>query len=153
MRIHAARAGERGALLALWERSVRASHHFLAEEDIAFYRPLVGEFLDSGIDLWVARNGASGGMAGFMGLDAQCLPVKLEALFIDAGLLRRGFGALLVRHALSLYRDIGLDVNEQNPGARAFYLRMGFRETGRSALDGAGKPFPLIHMRFGATLP
>ena len=40
-----------------------------------------------------------------------------------------------------------LDVNEQNPQARGFYERMGFRVEGRSPVDDAGRPFPQLHMR------
>jgi putative acetyltransferase len=38
-------------------------------------------------------------------------------------------------------------VNEQNDAARAFYERLGFQIVGRSDLDDAGRPFPLLHMR------
>ena len=38
-------------------------------------------------------------------------------------------------------------VNEQNPQAIGFYLRMGFEMVGRSAVDSLGKPYPLLHMR------
>jgi putative acetyltransferase len=37
-------------------------------------------------------------------------------------------------------------VNEQNPEAVGFYLHYGFAQTGRSPLDGEGRPFPLLHM-------
>ncbi|MFO6398493.1 GNAT family N-acetyltransferase, partial [Pseudomonas aeruginosa] len=36
--------------------------------------------------------------------------------------------------------------NEQNPQACGFYRHYGFRQTGRSATDSAGRPFPLLHM-------
>lgn len=37
-------------LTELWERSVRSSHHFLTDNDIAFYKPLVHDlYLKSGI--------------------------------------------------------------------------------------------------------
>jgi putative acetyltransferase len=38
-------------------------------------------------------------------------------------------------------------VNEQNPQAVGFYEHIGFLITGRSTLDGQGKPFPLLHMK------
>jgi putative acetyltransferase len=41
----------------------------------------------------------------------------------------------------------GVDVNEQNPGAIASYLRLGFRIEGRSEVDGMWLPFPLLHMK------
>ncbi|MFU6774762.1 GNAT family N-acetyltransferase, partial [Pseudomonas aeruginosa] len=41
---------------------------------------------------------------------------------------------------------LSVDVNEQNPQACGFYRHYGFRQTGRSATDSAGRPFPLLHM-------
>ena len=29
-------------LLCVWEEAVRSTHHFLSEEDIQYYKPLVG---------------------------------------------------------------------------------------------------------------
>ena len=40
-----------------------------------------------------------------------------------------------------------LDVNEQNPQAVGFYEHEGFVVAGRSPVDDAGRPFPLLHMR------
>ncbi len=142
--------GERDVLLALWERAVRATHHFLAEKDIAFYRPMVRKFLRSPMELWIAADGAANAPLGFMGLDmasAATLEWKIEALFVDPAWNRQGVGTLLIRHARLLKGRLDLDVNEQNAGAYAFYSRLGFIETGRSPCDGAGKPFPLIHMK------
>lgn len=147
--IRPARHEEGNALHALWERTVRASHHFLAEEDIAYYSPMVRECLASGMEFWVAADDGGRAPLAFMGLDWSDLEVcwKLEALFVDPDLARRGLGALLVRHARLLKGPLILDVNEQNPRAIAFYRKQGFAETGRSSLDGAGRPFPLLHMR------
>lgn len=39
-----------------------------------------------------------------------------------------------------------VDVNEQNPQALHFYLHMGYRITGRDALDSTGRPFPILHL-------
>jgi putative acetyltransferase len=40
-----------------------------------------------------------------------------------------------------------VDVNEQNPEALAFYRACGFTVAGRSEVDDAGRPFPLLHLR------
>ena len=40
-----------------------------------------------------------------------------------------------------------VDVNEQNPQAVGFYLRMGFAVVGRSETDDADRPFPILHLR------
>jgi len=58
------------------------------------------------------------------------------------------FGAALVRHGLSLYPDMTTDVNEQNNQALGFYEKMGFKRTGRSSLDGQGRPYPIIHLKY-----
>lgn len=140
---------EKETLHALWERSVRATHDFLTEEDIRFYSLMVREALTSEMELWLAANGKKNEPLGFAGLvrDSSGNGWKLEALFVDPATSRKGVGTLLVRHARLLKGALTLDVNEQNPGALAFYRRVGFTETGRSRVDGAGRPFPLIHMR------
>ncbi len=141
---------ERGILLTIWERSVHATHGFLSAGDVDFYRPMVKELLGSPMEFWTACHEGSNTPLGFMGLDRDgddAFPWKLEALFIDPDQSRRGAGSLLVRHAGILKGKLHLDVNEQNPGALAFYRRLGFVRTGRSPLDGAGRPFPLIHMK------
>jgi ribosomal protein S18 acetylase RimI-like enzyme len=53
----------------------------------------------------------------------------------------------LLDHAVSVFGATSLDVNEQNLQAVGFYRHMGFEIVGRSELDGAGKPYPLLHMR------
>jgi hypothetical protein len=41
-------------MLALWERSVRATHHFLEDRDVAALRPLVANELESDpVDGWM----------------------------------------------------------------------------------------------------
>jgi putative acetyltransferase len=138
-------AGDYDAMHAVWERSVRATHSFLLEEDIAFFSPLVREIFGLDLEFWVVIEEER--LLGFMALDTAVAPVKLEALFVDPAYFRKGAGRALAEKAMELYGPLVLDVNEQNPGAREFYLRLRFTETGRSPLDGAGKPFPLIHMR------
>ena len=138
---------ERDFLHALWDRSVRATHDFLTEDDIAFYSPMVRGLLDMDVEFWVACDETANIPLGFMVLGRSPEQGwKLEALFIDPVHSRRGVGTLLVRHARLLKGRLALDVNEQNPGALAFYVRTGFRETGRSPLDGTGRPFPMVHM-------
>ena len=141
-------ADERDELHELWFRSVRATHVFLSEDDILFYAPFVAAALASDLEVWAVYDHA-GAAAGFMALgvpDGLGKKWKLEALFIDPDKSRQGFGTCLVEHAVALKGPLILDVNEQNPNAKAFYTRLGFTETGRSPLDGTGRPFPLIHM-------
>ena len=130
-------------LVALWLRSVRATHDFLTESDIQTFLPFVREYLSSAdTDLWVLCND-DGAIMGFMGMSGS----KMEALFIDPKSQRCGGGRRLVEHAKELHGELTVDVNEQNPSATRFYESCGFVVEGRSPLDGMGKPFPLLHLR------
>ncbi|GGI19396.1 hypothetical protein GCM10008066_18870 [Oxalicibacterium faecigallinarum] len=73
----------------------------------------------------------------------------MEALFVDPACRGKGIGAALVRHGLARHPAMTTDVNEQNPQALGFYEKMGFKRTGRSALDGQGRPYPIIHLKYG----
>lgn len=71
----------------------------------------------------------------------------LEMLFVWPESFRHGIGTLLIRHAVRRLGVRQVDCNEQNRGAFAFYEGLGFAVEGRSARDGAGRPFPLLHLR------
>lgn len=73
----------------------------------------------------------------------------MEALFVDPARRGTGVGAALVKHGLTLHPHMTTDVNEQNHQAVRFYERMGFKQKGRSPLDGQGRPYPLIHLEYG----
>lgn len=143
MRVRAAREGDRGRLLELWERSVRATHHFLKDNDVATLRPLVAAGLaNDAVDWWVLDLPPET-LIGFLGLS----PGTIEALFIDPEHLRTGCGRLLVAHAQSLAAGgLAVDVNEENAAALRFYQALGFSVVGRSPLDAGGRPFPILHM-------
>ena len=57
-------------------------------------------------------------------------------------------GRALLEHVRALHPRLTLDVNEQNPQALTFYERQDFKVVGRSALDGQGNPYPLLHMEW-----
>ncbi|WP_246427909.1 acetyltransferase [Paenibacillus phyllosphaerae] len=134
---------EHELLTAIWERAVRATHGFLAEADIQFYRSLVREHALSAVELWVTR-GEDGTPVGFMGL----ADMRIEMLFVDPDYHGRGIGSALIRHAESIKGlPLEVDVNEQNEGAYAFYSKHRFVKTGRSDTDGSGRPFPLLHLK------
>ena len=142
MRIRAAEPEEHPALLDIWLRSVRATHGFLSEDDIQFFLPLVRDQALPLLELWVLVDDEDR-LLGFVGLTGN----QLDALFVDPAFFRRGGGRLLVEHARKLKGPLTVDVNEQNVEARRFYEALGFIVTGRSDLDGTGRPFPLLHLR------
>ncbi|MCP3703419.1 MAG: GNAT family N-acetyltransferase, partial [Alteromonas sp.] len=80
--------------------------------------------------------------AGFIGVADN----NIEMLFVHPEHFGAGIGKAMVHYAQTHLAAAKVDVNEQNPNAIGFYEKMGFTRTGRSALDGQGNPFPLIHM-------
>lgn len=127
-------------LAAVWERSVRATHGFLAEEDIVGMRPDVPNYIRGIAQLTVAYEDDRA--IGFAGVQDG----SLEMLFVDAEARGHGAGGALLRHAVKNQNVHCLDVNEQNPQARGFYEHEGFHVVSRSECDGEGRPFPLLHM-------
>lgn len=128
-------------IVELWEASVRCTHHFLAEKDIQFFRPLIlNEFLKM-VELFATKNEA-GTITGFIGIAGG----KLEMLFVHPQAAGKGIGKQLLQFAIKEKQVSKVDVNEQNPQAVGFYQHMGFRITGRTDVDGMGNPFPLLLM-------
>jgi putative acetyltransferase len=144
MTIRPAATSEGDHLVAIWLRSVRATHAFLTEDDIQELLPFVRAELNDpvGLDLWVLLDDHDVPV-GFAGLAGA----EVAALFLDPDHRRRGGGRLLIEHAQRLHGRLSVDVNEQNPEAVRFYEAMGFEIVGRSPDDGAGRPFPILHMR------
>ncbi|WLH71753.1 GNAT family N-acetyltransferase [Pseudomonas fluorescens] len=135
-------AADDTVLGALWERSVRATHDFLPEDDIQRLLPLVRDtYLPMpALDVWVFED--SQGLAGFIATGGH----NVEMLFIDPDRRGQGIGRQLLEYARARHDTLTVDVNEQNPQAVGFYLHYGFIQVARSPLDGEGKPFPLLHM-------
>ena len=130
-----------GKLLEIWEVSVRASHHFLTEADIIRLTPQAENALRCIETLWVMEDEQR--PAGFMGVQ-EC---KIEMLFLHPDYFRKGWGKMLVERA---FRDLHVeyvDVNEQNPDAAKFYMRMGFKTFKRNECDSEGNPFPILEMK------
>jgi putative acetyltransferase len=146
MLVHIRRIGpaDRAPLLALWERSVRATHLFLTDADVVGLRPAVAaELASDAIEWWIAHDDAETPL-GFMGYGDGAV----EGLFIDASHRGGGVGRRLIDHARQRSGGaLSVDVNEQNDAAIGFYEALGFTIVGRSPTDADGRPFPLVHMR------
>ncbi|MGM9804902.1 MAG: GNAT family N-acetyltransferase, partial [Candidatus Aphodosoma sp.] len=82
------------SLTILWEASVRASHHFLREEDIEYLKPYVTEGLAGIRHLYVAADADA--PTAFIGIQDE----KIEMLFVSPQYLRKGLGKQLVDMAV-----------------------------------------------------
>lgn len=100
----------------VWESSVRATHHFLKEEDIEYFKPLIlNKYLDA-VLLRCIRNDENR-IIGFLGVAEQ----NLEMLFIDPKYRGKGVGKSLLIYSVENLNVTKVDVNEQNTQAIEFY--------------------------------
>jgi len=127
-------------LIRLWEKSVRATHHFLKEADIQYYKPLIlNEYFDQ-VELFCLKEGDR--IAGFIGIDEQLI----QMLFVDPERRGEGIGRALINYARGRFGVNSVDVNEQNQEAVAFYRHLGFVSIARFDQDAAGKAYPILNM-------
>lgn len=138
--IRRSRHDEGKKLIAIWRRSVDATHDFLPKEYRAELEDLVSAFLPEA-PLWVAVTEKDEPVA-LMLLTGE----HMDALFVDPTVRGCGVGKLLIEHALTLAPKLTTNVNEQNEQAVGFYKKMGFKVTGRSETDDLGKPYPLLNL-------
>lgn len=129
-------------LLVIWEDSVRATHDFITEEDIEFFKPMIMEQAFPAVTLRCVRDN-TGTILGFIGIDGA----KIEMLFLRNSARGKGIGTQLLSHVVETFGCNKVDVNEQNPQAAGFYQHFGFKVESRSPLDGMGKPFPILHLK------
>lgn len=129
-------------LVEIWELSVRATHDFLSENDILFFKPLIlNEFLDK-VELRCIKD-SDNNILGFIGV----ADANVEMLFLLPIVRGKGMGKQLLDYGIDELKATKLDVNEQNQLACSFYKHMGFKVFARSEKDGFGKPYPLLHMK------
>lgn len=128
-------------LIDVWEKSVRATHHFLPEDYIQYLRPLILEKYFDAVSLFSVRDNQEKIMA-FMGTSDD----KVEMLFIDPVYRGKGIGKLLMYHAIQKLHIRKVDVNEQNEQAVGFYEKIGFKIINRLPIDSLGKPYPILEM-------
>ncbi|AOF48562.1 GNAT family N-acetyltransferase [Tetragenococcus halophilus] len=130
---------DEGQIIALWDKSVTATHDFLSQEDKVRIRkeiPSYFPFLD--IRLWYDMDN----LLGFSGQNEK----YLEMLFIDPQFTAKGYRTAILQELITKYGITGVDVNEQNTVAKKFYLKNGFLIMGRSSVDGQNRPYPLLHL-------
>lgn len=128
-------------LAELWEASVQATHDFLSEEDILFFRSfVVNDYLPTANLYCIRENGIP---VAFIGISGK----EIETLFVHPDARGKGYGKHLLEFAVDEFGTERVDVNEQNEQAVGFYRHMGFEVISRDETDGYGKPFPILHMQ------
>jgi putative acetyltransferase len=132
----------RDDMIALWERSVRATHDFLTPEDIDGLVPLVEAIDFNSFDVYCAWDD-EGRMVGILGVADR----KLEMLFLEPGAMGKGIGRQLMEFAMKDLAIDQVDVNEGNTKAVGFYQKFGFKVYDRTPTDDHGNPYPILKMK------
>lgn len=128
-------------LVDVWEKSVRATHTFLSDEEINSIRNYVPEALYN-VEHLAIINGYDNYPIAFIGMEND----SLEMLFISPENRGKGIGKTLVKYGIENYGINRVTVNEQNPQAIGFYEHMGFKTFKRTDYDEQGNPYPILYM-------
>lgn len=128
-------------LLKVWEASVRETHLFLSDREIANIKEYVPQALRQVKHLIILEDENDFPVA-FMGIENG----TLEMLFISPEQRGKGFGRQMLQHGMQNYAVERLTVNEQNPQAKGFYEHVGFKVYKRTECDEQGNPYPLLYM-------
>lgn len=129
-------------ILSVWEKSVKATHHFLLESDFKEYEQILKNFDFKDIDVFCLENNQE--VIGFIGIHSE----KIEMLFLNPDYIGKGLGKQLIDFAFLNFDINYVDVNEQNPKAKEFYQKMGFEIFDRTEKDDSGKPYPILKMKY-----
>jgi len=113
-------------IMEIWESAVKATHHFLPEEDFNYFKEVIPRDYLPHLEVYLITENNK--VKGFASASAG----NLEMLFIHDEMRGKGFGKKLYLFMKETARITKVDVNEQNPQAIGFYEKMGFKPIGRS---------------------
>jgi putative acetyltransferase len=131
----------REMMISVWERSVRATHHFVQPCDIDYFKGRVQEIDFSAFPVFCLL--MEDAVIGFLGVAED----GIEMLFLDPDYIGKGFGKKLMQFALGTLKANKVDVNEQNEKAVQFYQKFGFITYDRTEKDPEGKDYPILKMK------
>jgi putative acetyltransferase len=129
-----------GEVVSVWERSARATHHFLKTGEIDIYKKLVLQidFMSFNVFCLVRE----GEVIGILGTEGD----SLEMLFMAPEYIGCGLGAKLMTFAVEELKSTRVEVNEENTHAINFYSKFGFVVSGRTEKDPQGRDHPMVQM-------
>jgi putative acetyltransferase len=128
-------------LIAVWEKSVRATHHFLIPADIDYFKSIVQTIDFNSFSVFCLVENEK--LLGFIGLADR----KIEMLFLSPAYIGKSLGKMLMTFVLNEHHANEVEVNEQNTHAVKFYEKMGFTIYDRMEKDSEGKNYPILKMR------
>lgn len=129
------------ALTDLWERSVRGSHTFMDEAELAHQRPRIRDLLLPSMDVWVAER--DGVPVGFVGARDD----GVELLYIAPESQGEGIGRTLLSQVAGGAGADRVEVFADNVIGVGFYRSLGYVETERYVTTVAGGTFEILRLR------
>ncbi|WP_018342214.1 GNAT family N-acetyltransferase [Cytophaga aurantiaca] len=131
----------REQMISVWERSVRATHHFVSSAEVNRLKELVKQidFYSYSVYCLISENK----VLGFLGVEDRVI----ETLFLDPDYIGQKLGTKLMHFALEELHANKVNVNEQNADAIKFYSKFGFITYDRSEKDAEGNDYPILKMK------
>ncbi|MES2380620.1 MAG: GNAT family N-acetyltransferase [Bacteroidota bacterium] len=131
----------REELIAVWEKSVSATHHFVTPEEVARLKELVKQIDFNSFSVYCLV--AESKVLGFLGVEDQVI----ESLFLDPDYIGQKLGTKLMNFAINELKADKVNVNEQNLDAIKFYSKFGFVTYERTEKDDYGNDYPILKMK------
>jgi putative acetyltransferase len=131
----------REQMIAIWEKSVRATHHFVNSEEVDRLKELVKQidFNSFSVYCLISENK----VLGFLGVENHVV----ESLFLDPDYIGQKLGTKLMNFAINELKADKVNVNEQNSEAIRFYSKFGFVTYERTEKDDYGNDYPILKMK------
>jgi len=127
-------------MIEVWERSVRATHHFVPSKEVDRLKELVKQIDFNSYSVYCLVSGKN--VIGFLGVEN----FVIETMFLDPDYLRQKLGTMLMNFALDELKANKVNVNEQNTAAIEFYSSFGFTTYERTEKDSEGNDYPILKM-------
>ncbi len=131
----------REQLIAVWEKSVSATHHFVTPEEVARLKELVKQIDFNSFQVYCLVSESK--VLGFLGVEDHVI----ESLFLDPDYIGQKLGTRMMNFALNELKADKVNVNEQNSDAIQFYSKFGFVTYERTEKDEYGNDYPILKMK------
>jgi len=130
----------REQMISVWEKSVRATHHFVTSQEVDRLKELVKkiDFNSFIVYCLISENK----VLGFLGVEGDVI----ESLFLDPDYIGQKLGTKLMNYAIKNLEATKVNVNEQNIEAIKFYSKFGFVTYERTEKDDYGNDYPILKM-------
>lgn len=129
----------REQMILVWEKSVKATHHFISSEEVDRLKELVKKIDFTSYSVYCLTSGNK--VLGFLGVENNVI----ETLFLDPEYIGQKLGTKLMNFALNDLKADKVNVNEQNIDAIKFYSKFGFVTYERIEKDSEG--YPILKMK------